>query len=197
MRKKYQTQKQRALLDSIGFPHRPGRTVEESNALILELIENGELPKNSLSPPTERQAARLVELGLAVTEEMTFEKASAIIQDHNLRDPATMKQLAFIFQLGGVPYYDFNCTAAGVYIDFLLENQAQCRVCGLGHDRRTAQCLHCGARLREELPLEPPWNSDESDGPFSERVPDFQIRRIIDSLGWSDNSKLRTQGDGE
>ena len=195
MRKKYQTQKQRALLESIGFPHRPGRTADESDALILELIDNGELPKNSLSPPTERQTARLLELGLAVNDEMTFEKASAIIQEHNQREPATMKQLVFIFQLGGVPYFDFNRSAAGVYIDFLLENQSQCRKCGLRHDRRAAQCSNCGARLREGPPLEPPWNADGNDGPFSERVPDFQIQKIIDTLGWTDKSNLRTPDD--
>lgn len=78
-RKHYSTKQQRSTLESIGIAHVPGRTFDEAENLINEQIRLGKLPGNVLSPPTEKQIAFLAKHNVPITDNVTKEAASELI----------------------------------------------------------------------------------------------------------------------
>lgn len=158
--KRYTTKQQRAILASLGIPHEKGRTYDEAQRWINHHIQAGELKRNVMSPPTEKQLAFLAEHDIAVSSDITKEEASTLIgQKIETLDrftPLSDRQFEHIEDLGGIPSTSMNRHEASQFIEYLYDNADKCGNCGANNDRRSDRCPHCGGHLPRQGPLRPP-----------------------------------------
>ncbi|MCF7848339.1 MAG: hypothetical protein K9M45_05765 [Kiritimatiellales bacterium] len=107
MTKVYTTRHQREALESIGIPHEKGRTRDEADVMIKSAIERGELPRNCIDPPSEKQIAFLQKHNVQFRNDITGTESSELIgakiDELDSNEPMTMKQAELIHKLGGKP----------------------------------------------------------------------------------------------
>lgn len=153
--RRYTTERQRAILASVGIPHEKGRAYDEAQALISHQIRAGKLPRNALSPPTEKQLAFLAEHQITVPRDITKEEASEKITALDRVTPLSDRQLKYIRDLGGIPGKSMTRHEASEFIEYLL-SAAYCSKCGANNNHRLDRCPDCGAFLPRLGPLRPP-----------------------------------------
>jgi hypothetical protein len=173
MGKHYTTERQRALLKSVGVGHRRGRTYEEAEELIGECIRQGKLPRNAFSPATEGQRAFLRRYGIQLPADATREEASELIVAKGRVLPLTERQHELIEELGGKAPSDMTQDEASQFIEYLMPLRVLCRRCGASFDRRKPRCFGCGAFVPRLAAISVPRSIYVRKGP---------CKRLLESL---------------
>jgi hypothetical protein len=160
--KQYTTKEQRQILESIGVHHVKGRSYDEAKELIEQLKKTGRLPRNILSPATEKQLDFLARHNIAAPTDITEEEADEVMgpkkAELDLVTPISDRQYDFIIRLGGVPSKSMNRDQASKFIEYLMDNRERCRKCGAEYDHRSKRCPTCGGFLPQLSPVHPPSN---------------------------------------
>ncbi len=170
--KRYTTERQRAILASAGVPHTKGRTYGEAQGWINHQIQAGKLPRNLLSPPTEKQLSFLRRHDVAVPSDMTKEEASEKIAALDRVTPLSDRQFKYIMDLGGIPSRSMTRHEASQFIGYLHDNAAACSKCGANNNRTSDRCSVCGGFLPRLGPLRSPRHIHRPKG-MIERILSF------------------------
>lgn len=109
---KYTTTEQRRILELAGIEHVRGRTFEEADSMIDANIQTGRLPVDIRDRATPRQLARLGELGVECSEDISKDDATRLMHEQ-----PTAKQLDFLRGLGAELPPDLTKQTASDLID--------------------------------------------------------------------------------